>query len=147
MSELIVVDYHDAQRAGEVLEALQTQHPEWSADLEDSMVFIKHADETVRLTRQRHLADEQATKSEVSGTVGKALSAEQWQEHLGLPDDFMLQVQRLIRPGDSALLMLIKANDPDLVIDAVQQFGGRVLQTPFPPPQDMPLQTDDWSHL
>ena len=139
MSELIVVDYHDAQRAGEVLAALQARHPEWSADLEDSVVFLKHADETIRLARPRKPSHAH-TRGRTSRTTGKTLNAEQWQEQMGLSDDFMLQVQRLIRPGDSALLMLIRAADPDLVIDEAQQFGGRVLHTSFTPQQDAQFQ-------
>ena len=121
MSELSVVDYHDAARAGEVLAALKQAHPEWGSDLADAAVFVKHADETVRVARQPSDAP----------SVSKPLSVEAWQEQMGLTDAFMFQVQRLIRPGDSVLLMLIRAGDPDQVIDDMQQYGGRVLHTPF----------------
>ncbi|HLW03460.1 MAG TPA: DUF1269 domain-containing protein [Ktedonobacterales bacterium] len=139
MSELIVVDYHDALRAGEVLAALKARHPQWSADLEDAVVFLKHADETMRIVRQRKPTDTQ-TQGTAPRTAGKTLSTEQWQEQMGLSDEFMLQVRRLIRPGDSALLMLIRDVDPDLVIDAAQQYGGRVLRTSVTSQQDAQFQ-------
>ena len=139
MSELIVVDYHDALRAGEVLAALKARHPEWRAELEDSMVFLKHADETIRFAGQRKPTDAQ-THGIAPRTAGKTLSTEQWQEQLGLTDEFMLQIKRLIRPGDSALLMLIRTIDPDLVIDAAQQYGGRVLHTSITSQQDAQFQ-------
>jgi uncharacterized membrane protein len=139
MSELIVADYHDALRAGEVLAALKARHPEWRVDLDNSVVFLKHADETLRIAGQRKPTDTQ-TQGVAPRTAGKTLSAEQWQDQLGLTDEFMLQVKRLVRPGDSALLMLIRTADPELVIDAAQQYGGRVLRTSFTPQQDAQFQ-------
>ncbi len=138
MSELILVDYHDPHRAGEVLDALNAQHAEWSADLKDSVVFVKHADDTVRLVRpgQRSKAQTGSAAQELADTL---LSAARLQEHMGLPDDVLHQVRRLVRPGDSALLMRVRMADPDLVIDAVQSFGGRVLRASFTSQQAAPL--------
>jgi uncharacterized membrane protein len=134
MSELIVVDYHDPRRAGEVLGALRRLHPEWSADLEDALVFVKQAGGKMRLAGQNASSRE---------TAGEAISADWWKAQRGLTDDFMLQVRRLIRPGDSALFMLIRTSDPDLVIDEVQRYGGRLLQTSLTPSRDALIQADD----
>jgi uncharacterized membrane protein len=114
MNELIIVDYHDALRAGRVLEALLERHPEWRADLADALVFVLHADK-------------------------KALNTAGWQEQMRLSDSFLRRVKRLIRPGDSALVMLIRLADADLVLDAVQRYGGRVLHTSVIPRQDGPF--------
>lgn len=117
MSELIIVDYHDAQRAGRVLAALQQDHPEWRADLEDALVFVLLADR-------------------------KALNTACWQEQMNVSEDFLRRVQRLIRPGDSALVLLIRMADSDLVLDAVQRYGGRVLYTPVSPRQVGPFRLE-----
>ncbi len=114
MSELIVVGYHDALRAGRVLAALRQRHPEWCADLADALVFVLRAD-------------------------GKALNTAGWQEQMRLSDDFLRQVQRMIRPGDSALVLLIRTADADAVLDALHRYGGRVLHTPVMPCLDGPF--------
>ena len=104
MNELIIVDYHDALRAERVLAALREYHPEWGDELADTLVFVQRADK-------------------------KALNTASWQEQMGLSDHFLRQLKRLIRPGDSALVMLIRLADADLVLDSVQRYGGRVLHT------------------
>jgi uncharacterized membrane protein len=114
MSELIVVDYHDTLRARRVLSALQQRHPEWCADLADALVFVLRAN-------------------------GKALNTAGWQEQMRLSDDFLCRVRRLIRPGDSALVLLIRTADADQVLDAVQRYGGRVLHTSVTPCQAGPF--------
>lgn len=114
MSELIIVDYHDALRARRVLSALQQRHPEWCADLADALVFVLRAD-------------------------GKALNTAGWQEQMHLGDDFSRRVKRLIRPGDSALVMLVRMADADLVLDALHRYGGRVLHTSVIPCQEGPF--------
>ena len=111
MSEFIVVDYHDTLRAGRVLEVLRRRYPEWKGDLEDALVFVMHAHD-------------------------QAFSAGWWKEQVRLSDDFLFQARRLIRPGDSAMAVLVKAADPDQVIDEVQRYGGRVLHIPFTSQQD-----------
>lgn len=111
MSEFIVVDYHDTLRAGRVLEILRQRHPQWKGDLEGALVFVMHAHD-------------------------QAFGAGWWKEQVHLSDDFLFQVRRLIRPGDSALALLVKEADPDQVIDEVQSYGGRVLHTSFTSQQD-----------
>src|SRR5262249_53586837 len=86
MSEFIVVDYHDTLRAGRVLELLRRRYPEWKGDLEDALVFVMHARE-------------------------QAFSAGWWKEQVRLSDDFLFQARRLIRPGDSAMALLVKDAD------------------------------------
>ena len=100
--------------AGRVLAALRQRHPEWCADLADALVFVLRAN-------------------------GKALNTAGWQEQMHLNADFLCRVQRLIRPGDSALVLLIRTADVDLVLDALYRYGGRVLHTSVTPCQDGPF--------
>lgn len=119
MSELILVDYHDALRAEQALAALKDQRPEWSDELADALVFVVHPG-------------------------GKPLSPAWWRQRVGVTDkDFSRRASKLLRPGDSALLLHIKTLDPDVVIDEVQRYGGRWLQTPLTTPRNVPMQIDD----
>jgi uncharacterized membrane protein len=153
VSELVVANYHDPFRAAQVLDTLRYWHAEWSADLENAIVFVKRADGKPQL--QPAYSPEQQSQAgaflctlldtfflpiagpegpanrqhsnEARRTPGKTLNAAWWQQ-VGLADEFVHQVRRMIRPGDSGLLMLIRASDPDLVIDEIHRYGGRLLQ-------------------
>ena len=153
MSELVVANYHDPLRAAQVLDTLRYWHAEWSADLEDAIVFVKRADRKAQLLeayspeQQGQVGDflsallearilpiaglegpaNRQHSNEARRASGKAPNAAWWQQ-VGLADDFVQQVRRMIRPGDSALLMLIRTSDPDLVIDEIHRYGGRLLQ-------------------
>lgn len=151
MSKLIVANYHDPLRAEQVLDTLKYWHAEWSSDLEDTIVFVKRADGKAQL--QALFSSQQGNQtrdflitlldtlflpiaapqgwqkdSETLRQIGKPLNAAWWQQQLGLADDLVHQVRRMIRPGDSGLLMLIRRLDPDLVIDEIHRYGGRLLQ-------------------
>ena len=58
----------------------------------------------------------------VAGTA--AMAAE-----TGISDDFVREVERLMRPGTSALFVLDDANDMEVILHAIQGLGGTVLKT------------------
>ncbi len=154
VSELIVANYHDPLRAAQVLDTLRYWHADWSADLEDAVVLVKRADGKAQfLATYSPESPDQAggflgivldtlflpiagseglawrqNGRRASRLTNKALNAAWWQEQLGLADDFVHRVRRMIRPGDSALLILIRSADPDLVVDEIHRYGGRLLQ-------------------
>ena len=153
MSELVVANYHDPLRAAQVLDTLRYWHAEWSVDLEDAIVFVKRADGKAQLlaanspVQQGQAGDflsilldtlflpiagfegpaNRQHSNEARRAPGKTPNAAWWQQ-MGLADEFVHQVKRMIRPGDSGLLMLIRTSDPDLVIDEIHRYGGRLLQ-------------------
>lgn len=149
MSELVVANYHDPLRAAQVFDTLRYWHAEWSADLEDALVFVKRADGKAQLLAanspepQGQAGDflsilldtlflpiaglEGQHSNGARRAPGKTPNAAWWQQ-VGLADEFVHQVRRMIRPGDSGLLMLIRTSDPDLVIDEIHRYGGRLLQ-------------------
>ena len=154
VSELIVANYHDPLRAAQLLDTLRYWHAEWSLDLEDAIVLVKRADGKAQLLATYSSEQQNQTGGflstlldtlflPIAGTEGlawkqdgrgvsrltdQALNAAWWREQLGLADDFVHQVRRMIRPGDSALLMLIRRSDPNLVVDEIHRYGGRLLQ-------------------
>jgi uncharacterized membrane protein len=164
MSELIIVDYHDAQRAGQVLRALRYLHTEWNADLERAVVLTKQADGKVQLQQREadpldsiwgeRLADgwpgalldvlflptgglaQSALRDEALRAPNKVPNVNWLKQQMGITDDFVGQVGKLIRPGDSAFLLLVTEANPDQMVDAIREYGGRLLQTSFTPQQD-----------
>lgn len=47
----------------------------------------------------------------------------------GINDDFMKQVGEVLKPGQAALFMMVRANASDRVIERLGEHGGRVLRT------------------
>lgn len=63
------------------------------------------------------------------GAVAGAVDAEDWKTTWGVPEDFVKQVGGMVQPGNSAVLALVRANDPDAVIERFRGYGGTVLRT------------------
>ncbi len=58
-----------------------------------------------------------------SGGLAGALS------DIGINDDFMKQLGETLKPGSSALFVLVKSATPDKVLEHIQGTGGTVLKT------------------
>jgi uncharacterized membrane protein len=58
-----------------------------------------------------------------------AVDAESWKEDYGISEDFVQRVGSMIQPGDSAIFVLARTINPDLVTDAFKGYGGTVLRT------------------
>jgi uncharacterized membrane protein len=58
-----------------------------------------------------------------------AIDAESWKEDYGISEDFVQRVGSMVQPGDSAIFVLARTVNPDLVSDAFRGFGGTVLRT------------------
>jgi uncharacterized membrane protein len=57
-----------------------------------------------------------------AGTAMSAMSA-------GIADDFVKDVQRLMKPGTSAIFVLDREGDMDVILHAIRGIGGTVLKT------------------
>ncbi len=64
----------------------------------------------------------------LGGTLG-AIDAESWKDAYGISDDFVKSVGTMVQPGDSALFVLARTVNPDMVADAFRGYGGTVLRT------------------
>jgi uncharacterized membrane protein len=62
-----------------------------------------------------------------------------WRESLCLSNDFVRDVGAMIQPGDSALFMLLHANDLGKVLRELRNYGGTPLHTTLSPEQDRTL--------
>jgi len=67
-----------------------------------------------------------------AGIVGGAAGAEHatdWKKKYGISDDFVAQVGKLVKPGDSAVFALLRTANPDLVLEKFRGYGGQILRT------------------
>jgi uncharacterized membrane protein len=64
----------------------------------------------------------------LGATLG-AIDAQDWKDTFGISEDFVQRVGTMLQPGDSAVFVLARTVNPDLVADAFKGYGGAVLRT------------------
>jgi len=69
-----------------------------------------------------------ATLGALVGSSGSALSA-----RAGLGDDFIREVENVLKPGTSALFVMDQAADMEVILHTIRGLGGTVLKTNVDP--------------
>jgi uncharacterized membrane protein len=64
----------------------------------------------------------------LGATLG-AIDAQTWKEDFGISEDFVQRVGAMLQPLDSAVFVLARTLNPDLVAEAFKGYGGTVLRT------------------
>jgi uncharacterized membrane protein len=73
----------------------------------------------------------------VLGAAGGALDADWWKKEFGIPAK---GVGGMVKPGDSAVLALLRTVDPVAVAEQFRGYGGTVLQTTLTKDQSQKVQ-------
>ncbi|MBZ0185648.1 MAG: DUF1269 domain-containing protein [Candidatus Obscuribacterales bacterium] len=144
MSELIVIAYEDQFEADEVRLKLLKLQREYLIDLEDAVVAIKKEDGKVKLNQMfdtTMIGTAQGTfwglligalflspffgaaVGADSGAISGALS------DVGINDAFMKELSENLKPGHSALFVLVRKATPDKVLEELQGCGGKILKS------------------
>lgn len=144
MSELIVIAYDDKHQAEQVRMQLLRLERGHLVDLEDAVVVTRDDKGKVRLNQIHNLTAAGAmtggfwgaliglifmspllgiAAGAAAGAVGGALS------DIGIEDEFMRELGRQLRPGTSALFVLVRKVTMDRVLPEIQPYGGKVLRT------------------
>ena len=144
MSELVVVAFEDEASAVEMRDALVRLQKQGLIILDDAAVVIRKQDGKVKVKQAVSLVGQGAlggafwglfvgllfwmpwlgvTVGALSGAVGGALT------DTGIDDGFIKEVGNTIKPGHSALFLLVREATPDKVVDELAQFNGKILQT------------------
>ena len=144
MSDLVVVAYQDEFRAAEVLADLRRAQSSYLIDLEDAVYLTKGQDAKVRLHQSHDLTTAGATSGAVFGTlvgffflvpllgtvIGAGFGALSGAlSDYGIDDTFAKSLGEELRPGSSAIAVLLRNSSPDKLIPELGKFGGTVLQT------------------
>ena len=69
------------------------------------------------------------TGATIGAMVGGAGTAVAVSASVGIGDDFIRDVERLMKPGTSALFVLDDAGDMDVILHKIRGLGGTVLKT------------------
>jgi len=70
----------------------------------------------------------------LAGALGGGLAK------LGVSKDFEDEVKEMLQPGTSALFLVVDKVTPDKAVEALEQYGGRVLKTSLPKEAEQQLQ-------
>ncbi len=144
MSELIVIGYNNLFEAEEVRLKLVKMQQDYLIDLEDAVVAVKNADGKVKLNQAYQLTAAGAISGgfwgaligllflnpllgAVVGASAGAISGAL--TDVGINDDFMKELSETLKPGTSALFVLVRKVTPDKALDELQGTGGKVIKT------------------
>jgi uncharacterized membrane protein len=144
VSELIIAAFEDRLAAEEVRTKLLRMQDEHLLDLEDAVV-VERGDDGKPKIRQLHnltaagvvgggfwgtliglLLLHPLVGLVAGGTIGAISGA---LADVGIEDDFMREVGRKLRPGTSALCVLVRKATPDKVLERLRGLDAVILQT------------------
>jgi uncharacterized membrane protein len=156
MSTLAVIGYNDVFKAEEVRIALIKMQRDYLIDMEDAVVAVKDPSGKVKLHQAVNLTAAGAVSGSFwgaligliflnpllgmavgagAGAVSGALS------DVGINDDFMKELAATMKPGSSALFVLVRKATPDKVLEELKGTGGTVLRTSLSHEDEAKLQT------
>jgi uncharacterized membrane protein len=144
MSTLVVIGYDNQFTAEEVRLKLRKLQREYLLDIEDAVVAVKDDAGKVKLNQAVNLTAAGALSGgfwgsligliflnpllglavgAASGAVSGALA------DIGIDDNFMKELATTLKPGSSALFVLVRKATPDKVLEELAGTGGTVLKT------------------
>ena len=144
MSTLAVIGYNDVFKAEEVRLSLLKMQRDYLIDLEDAVVAVKDPAGKVKLHQAVNLTAAGAVRGGFWGSLigliflnpllGMAVGAGAGAvtgalSDVGINDDFMKDLAATMKPGSSALFVLVRSMTPDKVLEELQGTGGTVLKT------------------
>lgn len=152
MSELIAITFDRAEDAKAALGSVRALEREGRIGLEDTAVVTRDADGKIQVRNEMASGTETGVAvgavlgsllffvfpvgaivgGVVGGLIGRAASP-------GLDGEFVKQVEADLPAGGSALFLLAKSGDPGLLIAAMRQYEGRVVQTSLDDEQEAAL--------
>ena len=156
MSELIVIGYDNPIEAEEVRLKLIKMQQDYLIDLEDAVVAVKNAEGKVKLNQAYQLTAAGAISGgfwgaligllflnpllgAVVGTGAGAMSGAL--TDVGINDDFMKELAATLKPGSSALFVLVRKATPDKALDELQGTGGKIIKTSLSHENETKLQS------
>ncbi|MBF0678066.1 MAG: DUF1269 domain-containing protein [Devosia sp.] len=165
MAEFIVLSFPEIARADDALSKLQRLQKEHLVDLEDAVVAIRDPEGKVHLKQSINLVGLGAATSGLSGAmwgslvgllflnplagmaIGGALGAGSGAlagrlVDYGIADDLIKEIAENIKPGTSALFLLVKKAQPEKVLAELAQVGGTVIRSSLSPEQEERIQRE-----
>jgi len=156
MSTLVAVGYDDMFKAEEVRLKLWKMQNDYLIDVADAVVAVKDQAGKVKLHQAVNLTTSGAVSGGFWGTligliflspllgmaVGAAAGAVSGAlTDVGIDDKFMKDLAGTLKPGSSALFVLVSKATPDRVLEDLAGSGGTVLKSSLSHDDEAKLQT------
>jgi uncharacterized membrane protein len=144
MADLIVIGFDDETTATAVRTRLLQMQRDYIVDLEDTVVAVKDKDGKIKLHQIHHLTAQGAIGGTFWGMLigllfmspflGAAVGAAAGGiagalADVGIDDTFMKKLSQTLKPGTSALFILIRKATLDKVLENLSFFKGTIIQT------------------
>lgn len=143
MTELLVIAFDHFDDARNAMAGLRTLERQGQISFEDTAIVERDPDGTAHVRNEVSGTTETAAAigAAIGGLVafvfplagialGAALGALVGRSlDRGVSDAFVDDVKRTLRPGRSALFLVVKASNADAVLAALRQYRGDVIQT------------------
>ncbi len=156
MSTLVVVGYDDLFKAEEVRLKLMKMQKDYLIDLGDAVVAVKDQSGKVKLHQAVNMTAAGAVSGGFWGTligliflnplIGLAVGATTGAvsgalTDLGIDDKFMKDLAATLKPGSSALFVLVQKATPDKVLEELSGTGGTILKSSLSHDDEAKLQS------
>lgn len=146
MNQLVVVAFDHFDDAREAMKQLRSLERDGKIRFEDTAIVERDPDGTAHVKNEVSGTTETATVigAVVGGllafvfplagiAIGAALGALVGRSFdSGVSDQFIDEVKETLRPGRSALFLVVKESDADATLAALRPFSGDVIQTTLP---------------
>lgn len=144
MAELVAVGYPDERIALEAEKEAQHLADELIIQPDAIAAIVRHKDGKYQVTTNHHAVGAGATWGMFWGfffgllffvpvlgmSIGAGLGALFGKlEQAGIDKEFQRQVRDMLKPGTSALFLVLEKATPDKAVAAMSKFGGTVLKT------------------
>jgi uncharacterized membrane protein len=145
---LWAIGYDDMERANQVRdEIIGLGWDKRYLILDDIAVVVRHPDGSFTLNREKLSAATNIVGSSIVGflaglviggpitgaligaLVGSVASTVAVSTSVGIGDDFIKEVEKLMKPGTSAIFVLDEEGDMDVILHQIRGLGGTVLKT------------------
>jgi len=144
MAELVAIGYDDETTAAAAAAEVERLSEDLIIQPDAVAVIVRDSDGKYRVTTNHHPVGSGASWGMFWGllfgilffvpifgmAVGAGLGALMGKvEKTGISKDFQDQVRGLVKPGTSALFLVVEKVTPDKAVEALSQFGGTVLKS------------------
>ena len=138
-NRLVVIGFDDESKAGNLLSDLLRLQKDTTIDLDDAVVAVREADGKVKLSHMKSMTTKGALGGSLTGLIvgslffipliGAALgaaagAAAAFFTDVGIDDTFIDELSSTIKPGASALFVLVRRANPDELVKELRGRGG-----------------------
>jgi len=155
MSDIVVITFDDPDEAGKVRESIRKTEKSGFVSLDDSAVVVKDAEGEVHVKNEVDRGVKIGALSGgflglfigflllgpigalvIGGLIGGGIGS---LAHMGISKSFIKDVSNDLQPGSSALFIIVRDANPDVVLATLRQYEGNVYQTSLPPEAEQSL--------